>query len=119
MWCNHGDPVCAVGSEPVNITAHWSYYDQYSKVASEWIVATALGHTDVRLDLNLDGKNESVLLTKNSSSASSPAAPSNSSSNESKSGGGDEGVGISNKTSGGVGVLMLVALVTAGLISLS
>ncbi|RMZ86789.1 hypothetical protein DV736_g5984, partial [Chaetothyriales sp. CBS 134916] len=64
MWCNAGDPVCAVGSEPVNITAHWSYYDEYANVASRWVVATAMSYTDKQLDLDLDGKNESVVLTE-------------------------------------------------------
>ncbi|KIV92109.1 hypothetical protein PV10_06575 [Exophiala mesophila] len=66
-WCNEGDPVCAVGSEPVNITAHWSYYDEYSEVASRWVVAIALGHTDVRLDLDLSGQDQSVLLSGSNS----------------------------------------------------
>jgi len=110
MWCNAGDPVCAVGSEPVNITAHWSYYDEYTEVASRWVVATALGLTDVRLDLDLDGRDESVVLTG-----------SNSSRNGSRSSGGeDEGRGLSTRSppGGGVGVLGLVALVTASLFSI-
>ncbi|RMD44670.1 hypothetical protein DV735_g257, partial [Chaetothyriales sp. CBS 134920] len=44
-WCNGGDPICAVGSEPVNVTAHWSYYDEYTAVASRWVVRTVLGDT--------------------------------------------------------------------------
>jgi hypothetical protein len=64
-WCNFGDPVCAVGSEPVNITAHWSYYEEYSNVAAKWIVATALG-LGGELDLDGSGKNQSVVLGSNS-----------------------------------------------------
>jgi hypothetical protein len=63
MWCNFGDPVCAVHTEPVNIEMHWSYYEQYTKVASEWILATVLGRTSEMLDLDLDGQLESVILT--------------------------------------------------------
>ncbi|KAK5051550.1 hypothetical protein LTR84_003202 [Exophiala bonariae] len=110
MWCNAGDPVCAVGSEPINITAHWSYYDEYTNVASRWVVATVLGQTDVRLDLDLDGKDESIVLTG--------SAPSNSSTdNQSRSGGGDKDAALSLKShSTGVwGLLGLVALVTIGL----
>lgn len=32
-------------------------------MASRWIVATALGYTDQRLDLDQDGQDESVVLT--------------------------------------------------------
>jgi hypothetical protein len=70
MWCNYGDPVCASGSEPVNIEMHWSYYDQYTKVASEWILATVLGRTSEQLDLDLDGRLESVVLTGANNTAS-------------------------------------------------
>ncbi|ETI21403.1 hypothetical protein G647_07750 [Cladophialophora carrionii CBS 160.54] len=111
MWCNAGDPVCAVGSEPVNITAHWSYYDEYTDVASRWVVATALGQSDVRLDLDLDGQNESVVLMGRNSSR-------NGNDSESGSGGGDEdgGVSLRGSPSGGIGVVGLVALITAGLV---
>lgn len=109
MWCNAGDPVCAVGSEPVNITAHWSYYDEYTEVASRWVVATVLGQTDVRLDLDLDGQDESVVLT-----GSKP------SDNESRSGGGDEDGASSLRGSfgPGLGLAGLVLLVTSGLVSI-
>lgn len=108
MWCNAGDPVCAVGSEPVNITAHWSYYDEYTNVASRWVVATVLGQTNVRLDLDLDGQEESIVLTGSS--------PSNSSNNGSSGGGEpDSGFGLKNNPGGGLGLLSLVALVTVGL----
>ncbi|KEF57048.1 uncharacterized protein A1O9_07238 [Exophiala aquamarina CBS 119918] len=111
MWCNAGDPVCAVGSEPVNITAHWSYYDEYTEVASRWVVATVLGHTEVRLDLDLDGQDESVVLTGSNSSDSS---------NDSKSSGGDEdsALGLRSSLCGGIGVSALVTLVTSGLVSI-
>jgi acetylxylan esterase len=112
MWCNAGDPVCAVGSEPINITAHWSYYDEYTEVASRWVVATVLGQTDVRLDLDLDGQDESVVLTGSN--------PLNSSNNDSKSGGGDEDAASSLRGSFGpvIGLSGLVLLVTSGLVSI-
>ncbi|EXJ55846.1 hypothetical protein A1O7_08777 [Cladophialophora yegresii CBS 114405] len=115
MWCNAGDPVCAVGSEPVNITAHWSYYDEYTDVASRWVVATALGQTDLRLDLDLDGQNESVVLTGSNSSRNS-----NGSARNSGSGGGDEDAAVSLRGSmtGGMGVVGLVAWITAALVCL-
>lgn len=110
MWCNAGDPVCAVGSEPVNITAHWSYYDEYTNVASRWVVATVLGQTDVRLDLDLDGQDESIVLTGSSSSNSQ-------SDNDSRSGGGDEdgGWSLRSNSGSGLGLLGPVVLVTIGL----
>lgn len=114
MWCNAGDPVCAVGSEPVNITAHWSYYDEYTNVASRWVVATVLGQTDVRLDLDRDGQEESIILT-----GSSPSNSSNSSNNGSSGGGDpDSGLSLNSNPGGGLGVLCLVALVTVGLSTL-
>ncbi|KAH0844089.1 hypothetical protein AYO21_02156 [Fonsecaea monophora] len=109
MWCNAGDPVCAVGSDPVNITAHWSYYDQYSVVASEWVVATVLHHPDVRLDLDLDGRNESVVLTGSNSSDD----------DDDSGGGGDENkaTSLTGLAGGGItGRLGVAVLVTAGLI---
>ena len=110
MWCNAGDPVCAVGSEPVNITAHWSYYDEYTEVASRWVVATVLGQRDVRLDLDLDGQDESVVLTGSNSSDSN---------NSRSAGGGDDDGALGLRTSlcGGIGMSALVALITSGLVS--
>lgn len=107
MWCNAGDPVCAVGSEPVNITAHWSYYEEYTEVAARWIVATALGDTEVRLDLDLDGQDESVVLTESRSLTNGSG---------SRGGDGSEGLGLRNTPGGGLGVLGLVVLVSTNIL---
>lgn len=106
-WCNAGDPVCAVGSEPINITAHWSYYDEYSEVASRWVVAIALGHTDVRLDLDLDGQDESVLLT-GSDSSTDDNGNSTSASNDGQEGAANS---LGSLPIGFVGHLSVIALV--------
>lgn len=111
MWCNHGDPVCATGSEPENITAHWSYYDEFGWVASQWVRATALGWTDEQLDLNLDGHNESVVLVGSSSSNGSDDGS-----------GGDENGAVSLRcvpNSGPRVLIGLVTLITAGLFTIS
>jgi acetylxylan esterase len=111
LWCNAGDPVCAVGSEPVNITAHWSYYDQYTEVASRWLVATVLGHTDEKLDLDGDGQDESVDLT-----GSPPVGTSRSANGSS---GGDQNAAPRSVTFGIVGGLggLSTALVVATLLN--
>lgn len=111
MWCNHGDPVCAVGSQPENITAHWSYYDEFGEVASQWVRATALGWTDERLDLNQDGQNESVVLVRNASSNGTDDASGDSDENAA--------VGLKNVSNSGLGGLGLAALVIAGFFSIS
>lgn len=118
MWCNFGDPVCAVGSDPVNITAHWSYYEEYSEVASRWIVATALGLTDVELDLNLDGQNESVVLTGTPPQHAASNDSSNNTSESDHGGDADEGIGLKNTPSGILGILGLVVVVTIGLVTI-
>jgi hypothetical protein len=123
MWCNAGDPVCAVGSEPVNITAHWSYYDEYTDVASRWVVATALGQTDLRLDLDLDGQNDSVVLDGShppSNFTITNNTTGNRTGNGTASGGGDEdgGWSLRSSSSSGIGVVGLVAFVTVGIVSI-
>jgi acetylxylan esterase len=114
-WCNHGDPVCAVGSEPVNITAHWSYYDEYAEVASRWVVATALGQTDVRLDLDLDGRNESIVLSGRNGSGNASA---NSGGTEDQSQSEDAGVRLGAGSFGPCfGSTLFAVLVGAGIVS--
>ncbi|KAF2111133.1 Alpha/Beta hydrolase protein [Lophiotrema nucula] len=42
-YCNKGDFICAVGSQPESLENHLSYFDLYNEEAAEWIVETALG----------------------------------------------------------------------------
>jgi hypothetical protein len=100
-WCNFGDPVCAVGSEPVNITAHWSYYEEYSDVAAKWIVATALG-LGGELDLDRTGRNQSVVLGGNSTRREG---------DDDDSGGEEDGAMHLRVFGGWAGILVLVAAV--------
>ncbi|KAJ9608349.1 hypothetical protein H2200_007337 [Cladophialophora chaetospira] len=111
MGCNAGDPVCAVGSEPVNITAHWSYYDEYTDIAAHWVVATALGQSSS--PLRLDGsrpQNDTAGVTQSNSSSTNGS--------EDSSRVEDGALSLRSNLSGGMGVLGIVALVTAGLVSI-
>ncbi|KAF2732647.1 alpha/beta-hydrolase [Polyplosphaeria fusca] len=40
-WCNEGDPICAVGSEPMDVANHLNYFERYNDEASQWIIETA------------------------------------------------------------------------------
>lgn len=40
-YCNEGDPICAIGSEPSAMSNHLSYFDKYTDEAVKWAVATA------------------------------------------------------------------------------
>lgn len=106
MWCNAGDPVCAVGSEPVNITAHWSYYDEYTNIASRWVVATALGSDDVQLDWGVGRQNGSDVLTAGNSSVNGSGSRVE-----------DGAVSLRSIPGGEMGVLGVVGLITMGLFS--
>ncbi|KAF9697643.1 hypothetical protein EKO04_004338 [Ascochyta lentis] len=43
-YCHYGDPICAVGSEPANVTAHLDYFLEHNEEVSKWIVAKAKGN---------------------------------------------------------------------------
>ncbi|KAF1351527.1 alpha/beta-hydrolase [Lizonia empirigonia] len=42
-YCHYGDPMCAVGSEPANVTAHLDYFLEHNEEVSKWIAGKAQG----------------------------------------------------------------------------
>lgn len=40
-YCNEGDPICAIGSEPSSMNNHLSYFEKYTTEAVNWTIATA------------------------------------------------------------------------------
>jgi acetylxylan esterase len=42
-YCHYSDPICAVGSTPVNVTEHLNYFFEHNEEAGKWIVDTAQG----------------------------------------------------------------------------
>lgn len=42
-YCHFGDPMCAVGSDPINVTAHLNYFLEHNEEVSKWIVGKAKG----------------------------------------------------------------------------
>lgn len=42
-YCNVGDGVCAVGSEPESLQNHLNYFDLYNQEAADWVVKVASG----------------------------------------------------------------------------
>jgi acetylxylan esterase len=42
-YCNQGDPICAVGSQPVDVGQHLDYFTFYNGEAADFIVRTAKG----------------------------------------------------------------------------
>jgi acetylxylan esterase len=40
-WCNEGDPICAVGSEPQKMENHLNYFERFNNEAAQWIIETA------------------------------------------------------------------------------
>ncbi|KAF2008958.1 carbohydrate esterase family 5 protein [Aaosphaeria arxii CBS 175.79] len=40
-YCNHGDYMCAVGSEPSSLEIHLNYFEKYQVEAADWLVKTA------------------------------------------------------------------------------
>jgi len=42
-YCHFGDPICAVGSTPENVTEHLNYFLEHNEEAGKWIVETAQG----------------------------------------------------------------------------
>lgn len=68
-WCNYGDPICAVGSEPVDVNQHLNYFELYVEEASEWVVQTSMA------DVTGDSANatETTASTISTSTAESKA----------------------------------------------
>lgn len=42
-YCHYGDPMCAVGSEPANTTAHLDYFLEHNEEVSQWVAGKAKG----------------------------------------------------------------------------
>jgi len=42
-YCHYGDPICAVGSEPVNVTSHLDYFFEHNEEVTKWVVSKARG----------------------------------------------------------------------------
>ena len=42
-YCHYGDPMCAVGSEPANVTAHLDYFLEHNDEVAKWIAGKAQG----------------------------------------------------------------------------
>ncbi|KAH6629192.1 Alpha/Beta hydrolase protein [Boeremia exigua] len=42
-YCHYGDPICAVGSEPVNVTSHLDYFFEHNPEVAQWVVGKAKG----------------------------------------------------------------------------
>ncbi|KAH7115086.1 Alpha/Beta hydrolase protein [Dendryphion nanum] len=39
-YCNEGDPICAVGSTPSDMSNHLSYFERYTNESVKWVVET-------------------------------------------------------------------------------
>jgi acetylxylan esterase len=64
-YCNHGDPICAVGSEPVDVGQHMNYFESYDEEVMDFIVRVAHGE-EVEMD------QEKGTRTKAAQSSASP-----------------------------------------------
>ncbi|KAF2998531.1 hypothetical protein E8E13_004861 [Curvularia kusanoi] len=42
-YCHYGDPICAIGSEPKNVTAHLDYFFEHNEEVAKWVVGKAQG----------------------------------------------------------------------------
>jgi hypothetical protein len=42
-YCHFGDPICAVGSEPVEVMAHLNYFEQHNEEVAAWVAEKAMG----------------------------------------------------------------------------
>ncbi|KAF2703067.1 carbohydrate esterase family 5 protein [Pleomassaria siparia CBS 279.74] len=42
-YCNFGDPICAHGSEPMDVAQHLNYFKIYTEEAAKWVVGTVQG----------------------------------------------------------------------------
>lgn len=43
-YCHYGDPICAIGSEPANVTSHLDYFFEHNEEVSKWVVGKAQGN---------------------------------------------------------------------------
>ena len=43
-YCHYGDPMCAVGSDPANVTAHLDYFLEHNDEVAKWVAAKAQGN---------------------------------------------------------------------------
>lgn len=42
-YCNFGDPICAIGSEPADVGQHMNYFELYDEEAADFVVRSAQG----------------------------------------------------------------------------
>lgn len=42
-YCHYGDPICAIGSEPANVTSHLDYFFQHNQEVTKWVAGKAKG----------------------------------------------------------------------------
>jgi hypothetical protein len=45
-YCNQGDPMCAVGSTPVSVYAHLSYFVEHGEEVAEWVAGKVAQSND-------------------------------------------------------------------------
>lgn len=42
-YCHYGDPICAIGSQPVDVMAHLDYFYEHNDEVAKWVAGTAQG----------------------------------------------------------------------------
>ncbi|KAI8931545.1 hypothetical protein NX059_011200 [Plenodomus lindquistii] len=58
-YCHHGDPMCAVGSEPVDVEHHLNYFVQHNEEVSKWFIGMAKANNGSPSNGNLPSKPQS------------------------------------------------------------
>ena len=76
-YCNEGDPICAIGSEPSAMSNHLSYFEKYTDEAVKWAVSTARSQVQKNEDQNRTSGNNNNGQGQGGIGTSGASRPSN------------------------------------------
>lgn len=112
-WCNIGDPICAVGSSPVDVEQHLNYFKLYDQEAAQWLVRTATGNETVVVSVT-----SSRVPTKTPTGTKTGAARATATGRGGADGGADtQGNQVQDKE-GGAGAVAAMGYIVVGIVGM-
>jgi hypothetical protein len=74
-YCHQGDPMCAVGSEPVNVYNHLDYFLEHNEEVVLWVVEKAKAESGGQVSQEQHSTPSPTPIPERSSSALTPSSP--------------------------------------------
>lgn len=76
-YCHSGDPICAVGSTPVDVGQHLDYFIRHNEEVLKWVTEKAKGTSGKVSDGNTASKPSTSTILPSTQQSSTPAQTSN------------------------------------------